>query len=229
MDKDELFQQFLAGHGIEIPLVPALVNLLLAGLLGYLTGRVYVHCGAAFANRQLFARNLLLICMTTMFIITIIKASIALSLGLVGALSIVRFRTAIKEPEELGYLFVAIAFGLGLGAGQRQITFAAFLVIAGVLLLRHRFGGHPAHTANLFLTIRSTAPERTDLQAIVRAVEAHCRAADLQRYDRGAGLVEVTLRASFAGTGELERLVQALRAQDETVEVTFVEEQGVAV
>ena len=56
--------------------------------------------------------------MIVFFVILIVKSSLALSLGLVGALSIVRFRTPIKEPEELIYLFLAIAIGLGFGAGQ---------------------------------------------------------------------------------------------------------------
>ncbi|MBT5751053.1 MAG: DUF4956 domain-containing protein, partial [Flavobacteriales bacterium] len=55
-------------------------------------------------------------------VIVVVKSSLALSLGLVGALSIVRFRTPIKEPEELVYLFLAIAIGLGYGAGQLLIT-----------------------------------------------------------------------------------------------------------
>ena len=62
-------------------------------------------------------------------IITIIKTSLALSLGLVGALSIVRFRTPVKEPEELIYLFFAIAIGLGLGAGQIFATSMSFVII----------------------------------------------------------------------------------------------------
>ena len=57
-----------------------------------------------------------LITMTTMLIISIVKSSLALSLGLVGALSVIRFRAAIKEPEELTYLFLTIAIGLGFGA-----------------------------------------------------------------------------------------------------------------
>ncbi len=71
-----------------------------------------------------------------MLIITIVKSSLALSLGLVGALSIVRFRSAIKEPEELAYLFLCIAIGLGLGASQTAITTLAFIVIMGVLMLK---------------------------------------------------------------------------------------------
>ena len=54
--------------------------------------------------------------MTTYIVIMVVKNSLALSLGLVGALSIVRFRAAIKEPEELVYLFLIIAAGLGCGA-----------------------------------------------------------------------------------------------------------------
>ena len=58
--------------------------------------------------------------MTTLLVIAVVKSSLALSLGLVGALSIVRFRTPIKEPEELAYIFLAIALGLCLGADQSR-------------------------------------------------------------------------------------------------------------
>jgi hypothetical protein len=67
------------------------------------------------------------------FIILIVKSSLALSLGLVGALSIVRFRTPIKEPEELVYLFFAIAIGIGFGAGQTLLTLIIFILIMGTI------------------------------------------------------------------------------------------------
>tara|TARA_B100000989_G_C19526926_1_gene467414 strand:- start:1201 stop:1851 length:651 start_codon:yes stop_codon:yes gene_type:complete len=66
-------------------------------------------------------------------IITIIKSSIALSLGLVGALSIVRFRTPIKDPEELVLIFIAIAVGIGLGANKFIITSIFFVVVISVI------------------------------------------------------------------------------------------------
>ena len=65
----------------------------------------------------------------TFLVILIVKSSLALSLGLVGALSIVRFRTPIKEPEELIYLFLAIALGLGYGAGQIIPTTSIAIII----------------------------------------------------------------------------------------------------
>ena len=66
-------------------------------------------------------------------VIVVVKSSLALSLGLVGALSIVRFRTPIKEPEELVYLFFAIAIGLGYAAGQTAITTIIGLSIIAVV------------------------------------------------------------------------------------------------
>ena len=71
--------------------------------------------------------------LTTVLVISIVKSSLALSLGLVGALSIVRFRTPIKEPEELAYLFLCIAAGLGLGANQTLPTIIAIILILTVM------------------------------------------------------------------------------------------------
>ena len=68
-----------------------------------------------------------------------VKFSLALSLGLVGALSIVRFRAAIKEPEELVYLFFVISIGLSNGANQFLLSIFATLVIVGFLFARYIF------------------------------------------------------------------------------------------
>ena len=76
----------------------------------------------------------MILAVTTCIVIMIVKSSLALSLGLVGALSIVRFRAAIKEPEELVYLFLIIAIGLGCGANQLIITIIG-IIFALVLIV----------------------------------------------------------------------------------------------
>tara|TARA_B100001057_G_C22681909_1_gene884102 strand:+ start:450 stop:833 length:384 start_codon:yes stop_codon:yes gene_type:complete len=68
----------------------------------------------------------------TFLVILVVKTSLALSLCLVGALSIIRFRTPIKEPEELIYLFLSIGLGLGYGANQTLITISIF---TGILIV----------------------------------------------------------------------------------------------
>src|SRR5688500_17756117 len=91
-------------------------------LFSYLLSIIYVRYICTLSNRRVFAKNFILLAITTMFIISVVKSSLALSLGLVGALSIVRFRSAIKEPQELTYLFLTISIGLGCGAGLTILT-----------------------------------------------------------------------------------------------------------
>jgi len=138
MNKIQTFQDFLATQSVQVPIAGFILNLFLAAALSFILSRVYARYGVSLSNRRMFAKNFMLITMTTMLIITIVKSSLALSLGLVGALSIVRFRAAIKEPEELAYLFLTIAIGLGFGADQRVITVVAFIIICGITMLRKR-------------------------------------------------------------------------------------------
>ncbi len=128
-------QAFMSNQATAVSHLTFLINFILAGVLSAILGVVYVRYGRAISNRKRFAGNFFILGMTTMLIITIVKSSLALSLGLVGALSIVRFRSAIKEPEELLYLFLTIAIGLGFGADQGRITVLAFFIICLVLIL----------------------------------------------------------------------------------------------
>ena len=94
------------------------LNLAVVLVLSQLLGWHFVRYAQVLSNKRKLARVLVFIATTTLLIITVVKTSLALSLGLVGALSIIRFRTPIKEPEELAYLFLAIALGVGLGANR---------------------------------------------------------------------------------------------------------------
>ena len=76
----------------------------------------------------------------------------ALSLGLVGALSIVRFRAAIKDPEELVYLFLVIATGLGCGAGQLKITLIGILASLLIIIIYSKFWKKENSQEEKFLT-----------------------------------------------------------------------------
>ncbi|MDA1364152.1 MAG: DUF4956 domain-containing protein, partial [Candidatus Marinimicrobia bacterium] len=94
---------------------------------------LYMNYGRSLNNREYFANIFMLLSLATCCVIIIVKYSLALSLGLVGALSIVRFRAAIKEPEELVYLFLVIALGLAFGANQFLIGLI-LLIIASLII-----------------------------------------------------------------------------------------------
>lgn len=111
-----------------------LLAIILSAVLGLILSEVYKRFGQSLSNRRKFGLLLPPIAMTTALIIMVVKSSLALSLGLVGALSIIRFRTAIKEPEELAYLFLTISVGLGMGASLYVQTIVSFLLIAGITI-----------------------------------------------------------------------------------------------
>lgn len=92
--------------------------ILISYLLSTLLGFVFKRYGNTLSNHDSLANVFPILSITTTIIISVVKSSLALSLGLVGALSIVRFRSPIKEPEELAYIFLSIAIGLTLGADQ---------------------------------------------------------------------------------------------------------------
>ncbi len=125
---------FFINQNIQIDLPGFVISLLCAAILSFLVQLFYIKYSSTLSNRKEFAKNFVILGVTTTIVIMIVKSSLALSLGLVGALSIVRFRAAIKEPEELVYLFLIIAIGLGCGANQLLITttgifFALILIV----------------------------------------------------------------------------------------------------
>ena len=114
--------QFDLSQNIDISLSSLLISLILAYILSSLVSIYYAKNANTLSNKYIFSKNFTSLTLITTLIITVVKSSLALSLGLVGALSIVRFRAAIKEPEELVYLFICIAIGLGCGANQFLVT-----------------------------------------------------------------------------------------------------------
>jgi hypothetical protein len=114
--------EFFLKENIVLDLNSFLSSLIAATILSLLIQFFYLRYASTLSNKFEFSKNFVILGITTTIVITIVKSSLALSLGLVGALSIVRFRAAIKEPEELVFLFLIIATGLGCGAGQLKIT-----------------------------------------------------------------------------------------------------------
>jgi len=160
---------------IKFPdLVPAIqlsISLLIGGVLAQYVRFLYNKFSVSISNTNLVSGIFPLLTLVTICVIAVVKSSLALSLGLVGALSIVRFRTAIKDPEELVYLFICIAVGLALGAGQ--IVYAVVLVLGiSVFVFLRRLFNKKEQTNNLMLTITADAyeyfsdPEKSPINVI---------------------------------------------------------------
>ena len=129
-------ENFFLNSNIDINFSNFFIAILLSLILAYAVKFTYIKVGRALNDKDYFSDTFIPLAIVTTLVITVIKFSLALSLGLVGALSIVRFRAAIKEPEELVYLFLVISIGLANGANQFLLAIIATLIIVTFLLIR---------------------------------------------------------------------------------------------
>ena len=215
----------LTGNNIvgNITILDFVLNLLFTLLLSCLVGFIYSKFGKSISNRKEFASNFYLLSMTTMLIISIVKSSLALSLGLVGALSIVRFRTAIKEPEELIYLFISIAIGLGFGANQVLPTFLAIFIICLLIFIRHKITNN---TSNQFFNLLITIPnsEKDNFDSIIKIVSNFCDKLNIKRYTEEKKRVETCLQLNISSFEELRGMQKQLVAKYPDITVDFIDD-----
>lgn len=159
---------------------------------------------------------------TMILIITVIKTSLALSLGLVGALSIIRFRTPIKEPEELSYLFIAISVGLGLGAGQLVPTSVCFFFVVIVLVILGIFR-KTSEPQGIFLDIDSEKTEnKTDLKLYSKTLTDKNIPFELRRYEEDEKTVSATYYIEPESLNTLEGLIDDFKQLDNNARYTII-------
>jgi hypothetical protein len=171
MNTEELLNYFQHSTA-NISVLSVTLNLFIGFIISLIIIYHYNNYSLVLSCRKSFKNVLPFITLVTILVITIVKSSLALSLGLVGALSIVRFRTPIKEPEELAYLFLTIGVGLGLGANLTLLTIVSFIVII------------------ILLTIPKTKINKNVTDGFILHIENI--SADIKIEELNKGLLEVT-------------------------------------
>jgi uncharacterized membrane protein YhiD involved in acid resistance len=167
----------------------------------------------------------------TVLIIIVVKSSLALSLGLVGALSIVRFRAAIKSPEELVYLFFCIGIGVALGAEQRLLALVAMIVVSAFIVLRHWLSGHlGVGSQNLMLTVSGNAAsffEREE-QALLEILKRRAPGMTIQRFDLENGQVQFRASLALSGLEETTGLMSELSSKLPGYHISYMNLESLA-
>jgi len=203
-----------------------IINLGIGVVLSLLLRWHFKHFGSTLSNREEFSQVCPFILLTTILIITVVKSSLALSLGLVGALSIVRFRTPIKEPEELAYLFIAIAMGLGLGADQRIPTLVAGPLILAITAV-FKWSRKESKKKNLFLSLDwdvKAMDKEGLLTSINKVIENHVLISDLRRMDIRGSALEATYFIDIQDPNNLSNLIDDLQKSFSGIGVTFIDQ-----
>jgi len=199
------------------------VYLVLGGVLALYLRVLYARCSATLSDSDSVTRIFPLLTIITTAVIAAVTPSLALSLGMVGALSIVRFRAAIKEPEELVYVFLCITIGVTLG-NQRPLLAVTLVIVASVFVLAVHFFGRVRRSETLLLTISGNADSyfADESGGAVAALKQLAGTFTVQRMDieSGRGQIRVALKNRTAD--ETITLVTQLRQHLADCEISYV-------
>jgi uncharacterized membrane protein YhiD involved in acid resistance len=137
MNKLDLFEYIRSTNAV-LTITTVMMNMLVTVLIAMFIFWVYKRTYTGVLYSRSFNITLLLTSLVTAMVMMVIGTNLALSLGMVGALSIIRFRSAIKDPRDIGFLFWGIAAGLSAGTGSYVIAAVGSLIIAIILFLFER-------------------------------------------------------------------------------------------
>jgi len=230
MNKSDL--QFFLNENIQIDLTNFVLNLSVAIILSYLIQLAYNKTSRSLSSAENFSRNFVVLGLTTAIIITIVKSSLALSLGLVGALSIVRFRAAIKEPEELVFLFLIIAVGLGCGAGQIYITTIGTLVAIVIIFIMYFTKRNKQEITIDRFNISLTSNKKLDknnLKKIIDLVSNHSSKSEFISISQDFDGTTINLLSKFNNFNDINKLKTIIDKNFPEINFVFVRDNSNAI
>ena len=152
------------------------ISILLSFFLSFILSKVYKKNSSTISNPESLAKVLPILSIGTTIIIAVVKSSLALSLGLVGALSIVRFRTPIKEPEELTYIFLSIGIGLATGADQFKAAIIGLFMTTFFIYFSNWIDRKKKKNNLLRLSISNIQPK--EINSIIELITSNCSRVD---------------------------------------------------
>ncbi len=228
---DKSLENFFLNSNIQIDFGNFFIAILLSLVLAYLVKITYIKVGRALNDKDYFSETFIPLAIITTLVITVIKFSLALSLGLVGALSIVRFRAAIKEPEELVYLFFIISIGLANGANQFLLSIIATLIILAFLFIRNIYKNKKNNNGNFIsdsniLNISISKNDSVNVDEIIKKLKSNFKYLKL----KSANIEKISSNYVFwyeADNENLEDLLKKVsKLSDENVSISIYSKSG---
>ncbi len=161
MTFQDIFKSSFLENVSSVSIPDMLITLVLSFALGLFIFLIYKRTFAGVMYSSSFGVTLLALTMITTVVMLAVTSNVVLSLGMVGALSIVRFRTAIKEPMDIAFLFWAIAVGIILAAGMLPLAIVGSLAIGLILVL---FANRKPHVRP-YIAVLQCADQEAEKQA----------------------------------------------------------------
>ncbi|RMH54529.1 MAG: DUF4956 domain-containing protein [Candidatus Hydrogenedentota bacterium] len=217
--------KYLPGN-IAITLPDLVLGILLATLAASIAALLYRATHRGLSYEPGFASGLVLVAPIVSVIMMLIGSSLALSLGMVGALSIIRFRTAIKDTRDMIFLFWTIAIGLSAGTYNWKVTIVSTALLASIILVVEALQRTGRPSRDYVLILRGTGAPPLD--ALSASLREHGRRSNIRSVDTSDDSWEVAVELGLepASVETLQTLLQALRALPNTETVSAVAPQA---
>lgn len=213
--------RLLQPESTQLDLLQTLFNFSICILMAFILRYFYISRSFSLTGKLHIGSIIPVLSAVVFLVIVVVKSSLALSLGLVGALSIVRFRTPIKEPEELVYLFLAIALGLGYGAGHTLLT-TVLMSLTMIMIYLFLSNRSMTNTSEYNLIINWESKQIT-FEQLSKKVTDLVQDLKLVRLERGADSNMAVLLISPNKQFDLDSIVNNLRQEDPNINISFYE------
>ncbi len=209
--------------------VLVLIGFILCLLSSIILKYVYENYSNALSSKNTIGKIIPILSLSVFLIILVVKSSLALSLGLVGALSIVRFRTPIKEPEELVYLFLSISIGLGFGSGQIVLTcFVYILIISIIILFNSKINTTTLREYNLLISWSPKEKKNNYLEIIDDAIKSNTNSYNLIKYEyENESYESVSYLILLINDKSLEKIINTIHTKYSNLNITYFENKEI--
>ena len=194
-------------------------------IAGTILRKIYMKYSLTFSSPRNFGNTILVVLLCVSSLIAVVKSSLALSLGLVGALSVIRFRTAVKEPYTLSFILLSVCIGISIGAEQYLFAFLSLSFGTAITLVINRFESRYYKSKGLFSTsseiLTITASTRKAVITAINIAKSHSDSLTIKSFninkDNSSGTIQITLE----DLEKLDELTKEISQVENVLNISF--------
>ncbi len=216
-----MFEQFQNLDIFPVTVLDVFTNLLVALACGIIIALVYrfIYKGPSYSVT--YVNSIVLLTLITSIVILVIGNNLARAFGLVGAMSIIRFRTAVRDVQDIVFIFFALSVGMAAGVGLHVIALAStiFISLIAIVLVTFNFGAPRKREYLIQVSYISTIENETELKSILRK---HCKKLRLVNMKKlGEDNVEAFYQVSYKRKDRSSELLRELNGFDQVQHVNL--------
>jgi uncharacterized membrane protein YhiD involved in acid resistance len=220
-----MFDQFQDIELFPVTVLDVFTNMLVALVSGVIIALVYrfIYKGPSYSVT--YVNSMVLLALVTSLIMLVIGNNLARAFGLVGAMSIIRFRTAVRDVQDIVFIFFSLAVGMASGVGLHIIALfgTVFISIVAVVLVTFNFGAPGKREYLLQIAFISTPENESKLESILKK---HCKKIQLVNMKNlGDESMEIFYHVNFKNKEKSSELLRALNGMEQILNVNLFFDQ----